>query len=197
MAHGTEHEKKQKEALRRTYRTRRKKLSAKQQVDASYGLVRTARHFRALWNCKRILSYSAIANEINPSLLTSKLNAAIYHPKIINFRTGSMQFLPASNSTHLNRLGIAEPKNNIGQLSARHFDAVLVPLLAFDRQGNRLGMGGGFYDRAFSFKLNNQPARRPLMIGIAHHFQEASKIVTEPWDIPLEVIITDRELIVF
>tara|TARA_B110000908_G_scaffold113635_1_gene133335 strand:+ start:1081 stop:1407 length:327 start_codon:yes stop_codon:yes gene_type:complete len=107
-----------------------------------------------------------------------------------------MQFLATVGNQQRNRLGILEPRNNGRQLIAQQFDAVLVPLLGFDRQGHRLGMGGGFYDRAFAFKHQGGYRKRPLLIGIAHHFQEAESLTTQSWDVPLDAIITDRELIV-
>lgn len=69
-------------------------------------------------------------------------------------------------------------------------DAMLIPLVAFDRNGSRLGRGGGFYDKILSVT-----PRRVLRIGLAHHFQEHSGLPEEPWDQKLDLIITDRELI--
>jgi 5-formyltetrahydrofolate cyclo-ligase len=57
-------------------------------------------------------------------------------------------------------------------------------------------MGGGFYDRSFAFKLRKNSTKRPLMIGLAHSFQETESAFNDPWDVPLDAIITDRELII-
>lgn len=65
------------------------------------------------------------------------------------------------------------------------FDVMLIPLVGFDRNGNRLGMGGGFYDR-FLKKLKPQCRK----IGIAHDFQEIAEIAVREWDVPLDEIIT-------
>ncbi len=73
-------------------------------------------------------------------------------------------------------------------------DIILLPLVGFDRYGNRLGMGGGFYDRTLA-RLNHCDMKRPLLIGLAHHCQEVEQLQTQSWDIPLDIIATDKELI--
>ena len=186
----------QKAILRRKFRSTRRAISESAQRKAAIELARNARSYRQLWSGTRILSYSAIAGEINPQILCDQLKASIYHPRITNYRMGRMQFLSAGGSRQRNRLGILEPRTGRDHLIAQQFDAVLVPLLAFDRQGNRLGMGGGFYDRAFAFKHQSGYRKRPLLIGLAHHSQEAESLTTQSWDVSLDAIITDQELII-
>ena len=106
-----------------------------------------------------------------------------------------MTFYPSSNPLISNRFNIIEPLAIGMPANIRHFDLILVPLVAFDRNGNRLGMGGGFYDRALAFKNHNSSLRRPRLIGVAHHFQEVDEINPQPWDVRLDAILTDRELI--
>ena len=79
-------------------------------------------------------------------------------------------------------------------MPARHIDVVLMPLLGFDETGNRLGMGGGFYDRAFAFRGQRSVCRRPLLVGLAYHWQEISGLRAQQWDVPMDAIITDREI---
>lgn len=106
-----------------------------------------------------------------------------------------MHFYPATALKSRNRFGILEPAAIGAPMPAKQFDVVLVPLVAFDRAGNRLGMGAGFYDRAMAFRLNNPKTLRPLLVGLAHHFQEVNSLNAQAWDVPLDVILTDRELI--
>ena len=68
--------------------------------------------------------------------------------------------------------------------------------MAFDPRGNRLGMGGGFYDRAFARVLRARPLR-PRLVGLAHGFQQVDSLPAEPWDIPLDAIATDATLLSF
>ncbi len=71
-------------------------------------------------------------------------------------------------------------------------DALILPLLAFDTQGQRLGMGGGFYDRSLAALRHRRRWRRPRLLGVAHGFQEVSELPREPWDVPLDGIVTEQ-----
>ena len=76
-------------------------------------------------------------------------------------------------------------------LGPEAIDLVLVPLVAFDPQRNRIGMGGGFYDRSFAFRKNpDQP--RPVLIGVAHELQKVDLLEPEPWDVQLDMVVTDQ-----
>ena len=99
-------------------------------------------------------------------------------------------------SVHANRYGIPEPRCDAAALlSATQIDLVLVPLLGFDRRGNRLGAGAGYYDRSFAFlRATTRPAQ-PLLVGIGYHFQELPELAPQSWDVPLDFVATDRELI--
>ena len=91
-----------------------------------------------------------------------------------------------------NRFGIPEPPHRRGNtLSAKQLDVIFLPLVGFDAAGNRLGMGGGFYDRT----LSQLPARnRPLLAGLAHDVQRVDKLPVQRWDIPLDAVVTDRRI---
>ena len=187
--------------IRRSIRKKRRALTQSQQFYASKALARNARKYRQLLFGQKILSYSPIGGEINPEFILSLLQAKVYLPRITHYQSGSMRFYQGEQDFNTPsygkvRLGINEPSSKGSSLSAQHLDAVLMPLVAFDRNGNRLGMGGGFYDRCFSFKLRKNNFKRPLMVGLAHRFQETETVFADPWDVPLDAIITDRELIV-
>ena len=68
---------------------------------------------------------------------------------------------------------------------------MLVPLVAVDLNGNRIGHGAGFYDKTFSF-LKSESG--PELIGLAHEFQICSSIDPEPWDVPLDLLVTENEV---
>ena len=72
-----------------------------------------------------------------------------------------------------------------------------MPLVAFDMRGNRLGMGGGYYDRTFAYLLNRRRWRRPILIGVAYEFQGVDSLTTRPWDIPLHGVATEAGLRIF
>lgn len=93
-----------------------------------------------------------------------------------------------------NHYGIPEPKGRSGLLRASELDYVLIPLVAFDRAGHRLGMGGGYYDRALSKLRKWKPV---LLIGVAHDLQEVQALEHKPWDIKLDGVVTESELMMF
>lgn len=100
-----------------------------------------------------------------------------------------------------NQFGIEEPKQEHGKhLTGAELDLVMVPLVGFDNQGNRLGMGGGFYDRTFEFKLEQDKANKhikPKLIGWAHECQKVAILPKEKWDVPLNGVITENGYLEF
>jgi 5-formyltetrahydrofolate cyclo-ligase len=182
--------------IRKSKRKLRSTLTSNERDIAERGLARVGALFPQLRNATRVLSYIPVGGEISPGSLEKSLTKAqIYQPRITSFNHGLMRFYPASARKSRNRFGILEPAAIGTPMPAMKFDVVLVPLVAFDRTGNRLGMGAGFYDRAMAFRLNNPKTSRPLLVGLAHHFQEVNSLNAQAWDVPLDVILTDRELI--
>ena len=88
----------------------------------------------------------------------------------------------------INKFGIPEP---ISQ-KVKFPDILLVPMVAFDKKLNRLGYGGGFYDRYIS-KLKVK--KKILLIGLAFSFQEVEKILTNRYDMKLDFILTEKNLL--
>jgi 5-formyltetrahydrofolate cyclo-ligase len=125
----------------------------------------------------------------------------LYVPHILSRRDGRMVFVPLEPGTALrgNAFGIAEPEHGgRGRLPLRHFDTVLVPLVGFDAQGHRLGMGAGYYDRALRQRLDRaQPFRRPRLIGIAYSVQQVARLEPAPWDVALDLVVTERGVLHF
>jgi 5-formyltetrahydrofolate cyclo-ligase len=100
----------------------------------------------------------------------------------------------APRPLRLNRFGIVEPEGP--QLaSVQRLDVVFLPLVGFDRRGVRLGMGGGYYDRAFGFLRLRRAWRAPLLVGIGYASQEVDRIAAAEHDVPLDLVITERGVI--
>ncbi len=91
----------------------------------------------------------------------------------------------------LNKFNILEPQE-ASPFPIQQLDLVIVPLVAFDKNGNRIGMGGGYYDRAFSFLKEN--FAKPKMLGLAYQFQEIAEFTPDPWDISLDGVLTETQL---
>jgi 5-formyltetrahydrofolate cyclo-ligase len=125
-----------------------------------------------------------------------RLGVHVYVPHIISVRDGAMAFVPLRPDAplHGNRFGIAEPAGGSrGRIPVRHLDTILVPLVGFDAHGRRLGMGAGFYDRALRPRLDRaQSFRRPRLIGIAYSVQQVAALDPAPWDVALDLVVTEQ-----
>ena len=72
------------------------------------------------------------------------------------------------------------------------------PLVAFDVKGTRLGMGGGFYDRAFAFRRDpGYRGDRPVLLGLGYELQRVAEQIRQPWDVPLDAAATEETLHLF
>jgi len=187
-----------KKTLRPPLIQQRKSLTKKQVDNAEKKLCYTARLnqklYKILNEASVIFSYCAFNNEISPYLLTQELSADIYLPKITNYSNSEMAFFSTEQAQTINKYGIAEPKGNSEPIGIYESDILLMPLVGFDSQGNRLGMGAGFYDRAIE-KAKQINSKTPLLIGLAYDFQQIDTITSEVWDVPLDVILTDQRVI--
>lgn len=188
----------QKYTLRKTLRSQRRSLTPKQQRLAAQGLYQTLKHSGLLLRARYIALYLGHDGEIDPRHFLAPLwrqRKQLFVPIIARTGTNSMRFAQLTPRTLLqkNKFGIAEPNAKTAKfMKAKQLSLVLLPLVAFDEMGNRIGMGGGYYDRAFSFLRNH--ARKPRLVGLAYEFQKVSELTTESWDIPLDAIATDKAL---
>jgi 5-formyltetrahydrofolate cyclo-ligase len=105
--------------------------------------------------------------------------------------------LAPGSKARRNRYGIEEPAATNRCVAPAGLDVVLVPVVGYDRRGNRLGMGAGFYDRALRRRLDARRAwRRPRLVGVAFACQELPGIAASPWDVPLDLIVTEQGVVV-
>jgi 5-formyltetrahydrofolate cyclo-ligase len=94
-----------------------------------------------------------------------------------------------------NRYGIAEPNPRHGEIiPVRQLDLVLLPLVAFDARGWRLGSGAGFYDRSLQHLRAGRRWRRPLLIGVGYECQRVPELAPDTWDVPVDAMLTERGL---
>ena len=167
-------------------------------MNAARGLAVIVANTRLFRVSRRIASYFPNDGEIDPTAVLTRiwsLGKSAYLPVLSRGIQRRLRFAPARPGMELrhNRLGIPEPIVPDRELvDARILDLILVPLVAFDTAGNRLGMGGGFYDRTFDFLHRHQHWQRPRLLGLAHDFQLVEAIEADPWDVPLAGVITDQ-----
>lgn len=190
-------------ALRRLLRRRRRELTASDRLAAEHALLKKLRRLPELLRARKVALYLPNDGEIDATRLCQWLTrrgAQVYLPVLRPFAANSLWFVRYDRQTPLvsNRFGIAEPDTRLGahqsrRLPAWALDVVLMPLVGFDGDGARIGMGGGFYDRSFAF--TRRPGPRPLLIGLAHHCQKVPTLPVQPWDVPLDAIVSDQEVV--
>lgn len=91
-----------------------------------------------------------------------------------------------------NRYRIPEPALDAETLAnPRTLDMALVPLVGFDLAGQRIGMGGGYYDRTFAYLRGAGQPRAPWLVGLAFECQKLDRLPAEPWDVPLDGVVTE------
>ena len=187
----TDHD--QRQALRRQFRAKRRALSAQQQKDHAQAIARWARGAPELQNAACIGLYMASDGEVDVAALAQALDEKGRLLALPVVGEGSeMDFYRYEREQPLaaNRFGIPEPPAGAALVDGESLDVLLVPLVAFDDQGARLGMGAGFYDR---YLARIDATRRPMTIGVAHEIQHAhSPLPTAHWDVPLDGVITEQ-----
>lgn len=182
--------------LRQQLRQTRRALSTTAQKQAAQTLARHLAAHPQFIRSQHIAVYLAADGELSLEYVIKaawRMRKQCYLP-VLQAHKASLWFLPYSPTTPLkpNRYGILEPAYHSHLVRpAWSLDLVLTPLVAFDQQGHRLGMGGGFYDRRFAY-LQHSTRHNPL-IGVAHRCQQVNNLNAQPWDIPMSAIMTDAE----
>jgi len=174
-------------------RNARKAMSLQERASASEKISETV--IRSSWfqRSKLIACYLPVPGEVDTWRIIERawrMKKRIFAPVVE--KNASLQFreITAETSLQRNEMGIFEPGEG-PVISPRSFDIVITPLVAFDSSNNRIGMGGGYFDRTFCFLLHRQKFLRPKLVGVAFACQKVEKIVPNPWDIPLFSVITE------
>jgi 5-formyltetrahydrofolate cyclo-ligase len=143
---------------------------------------------------QKIAVYFAVNGEIG---LTPLIDHALAQGKQVylpNLDQKTLRFSPYDHSQkmRINRFKLPEPDVDEDEmLNPGDLDLVLAPLVVFDADRNRIGMGGGFYDRSFAFRKNSS-IKKPLLIGVAHVLQKVDCLIPEDWDVRLDMVVTDQ-----
>lgn len=129
--------------------------------------------------------------DLMPTMQALKNQHHLYLPRLKPDTT--LDFLPWQEQAEMqaNVLGIPEPTGD-RVVSIADLDVVLMPLVGVDKQGNRLGMGAGYYDKSLA-----QASQRPYLIGVAHQCQQIEALPVDDWDIPLDALVTEQGLTVW
>lgn len=187
-----------KASLRREMRRRRRAVSRSESRQAGIRLASSLHSHPAFCRSPRVAVYLRNDGEIDTSHLIQRLRqrgVEVFLPVLHPLKKGHLAFIRYDSNTPMRRncYGIAEPDFRYGQkVPARFLSTICLPLVAFDESGNRIGMGGGYYDRTLAFC--RRPGVRPRLIGCAYEFQKLPALPADGWDIPLSAIATNARL---
>ena len=186
-----------KHEIRKPLLALRAQLSKSEQQEKSAQIVAHIKQSDVFIQSKKVAFYHSVRGEADPQGLLSSTSDSqkFYLPLLSVDKSQGLIFAPIDQNTQYknNAFSIPEPiVETHTLLDAKELDLVIMPLLGFDLTGNRLGMGGGYYDRCFSFKHSN--TTKPILIGFAYDFQKIEALITEPWDIGLDMIATESGL---
>ncbi len=190
-------------SLRRQLRERRKAVGAHFRHVASSALVRLALRHRLLAKGRRIGIYMPAKSEIDVIPLRDRalaMQAHCFLPIVPSRGRKKMWFsqLGKQSSWVLNRYGIPEYRHPLAKrVRVQNLDLLFMPLLGFDSHGFRLGMGGGYYDASLAHLTRVRSWRRPWVVGVAFSIQEVGRLPSDPWDIPMDAVLTERAYRVF
>lgn len=186
-------------AVRRRLRAQRNELPAEARLTASRAVAQHLADCPAFSAATRVAGYWAVRGELPLAHIPAGMR-----------QRGTSYFLPLLGSGHdlrfaawqpgddivANRYGIPEPDVEPGALlDAKDMDLILLPLVGFDRSGQRLGSGAGYYDRTLEFLRDRDHPSSPRLIGVAYAMQELPAIAAAPWDVPLDAVVTEAGII--
>ena len=190
---------KSRSTLRQSLRNKRRSLSLKQQHLHARKLAKNLKHYRSFNNLQHIAFYLAEDGEMSADAaikLAWKKGKSVYLP-VISPYANELYFAPYTPNSKMktNRFGISEPAVRLNKCKRAHqLQLIFMPLVGFDETGNRLGMGGGFYDRSLHFRQHQKSWKTPKLIGFAHECQKLEQVPVEEWDIPVDGIVTEARL---
>jgi len=185
--------------LRKYLRHQRVLLSASNRIHFNHLINQHLVNSKLLIRCSSIASYLATNTEVDllpmikvcsdrrvPHFLpvTQKNHRLLFH----HYRCGE--------HVYPNKYGILEPALQQPR-QAKFVAAIILPLVGFDAEGNRLGMGGGYYDRTLAFSRDINCRQRPILIGAAYQLQKVDRIHSNNWDIPLDAAVTEEGITLF
>lgn len=182
-------------ALRSGLRARRRAIPAAQRIAAAEALAARVLALSFLPTEGHVAGYWAMDGEIALHVLQLRLPAPLRYCLPLLSDDGRLRFAPWSPGAPLlsNRHGIPEPDVPASaHLAPEEMALVLVPLVGFDAHGQRLGMGGGWYDRSFAFRKAPALPPPPWLVGAGFQAQQVEALDAAPWDVALDAVCTEQ-----
>jgi len=177
--------------LRRTLRQRRAALTKQQQLTAAADLQRAVSQLTAWNTATRIALYIASDGEIDPALLAQQARESdkdVFLPVIGPDKSLAFALWQPQDTLKDNHYNIPEPMPDAKRCELAQLDILFLPLVGWDEGGRRLGMGGGFYDRALTTDSG------PVLVGLAHECQRLERVPVTEQDVSMDFVATNAAL---
>ena len=184
--------------IRSRIRAARNAASQRSRLQWSQTACELALQIEAFKKSERVGAYQAFDSEADPvGLMTSAIEQGkqVYVPVVVG-KAKPLRFAPWHPELEMkpNRFGIDEPANTTNWIDAQELDFVVTPLVAFDEKCNRIGVGGGFYDRTFEFLNEPGNQKSVMLVGFAFELQKLDAIEPQPWDVRLDAVVTQSSV---
>lgn len=179
--------------LRQAIRIQRRAISNNNREKYSRTLAHQVKKIANFNTRQKIALYLPNDGEIDTKYILKFLKNSgnrLYLPVLFGKK---LKFSKIGKNFRKNRFGILEPKNN-QVLNANRINIIFMPLVGFDENKNRIGMGGGFYDQTLSFKKRQQYFKQPKLYGLAFDCQKVEQLTPKPWDVTLDAVITPSKI---
>lgn len=188
---------KNKSRIRACLTLKRRKLDALLQKQASARICEKLQNYSTFQAASTVALYSAVDGEPDIFPLVSAIDKNWVLPVLID--SVQMDFVTFLQKNELvkGRYGILQPKDATRKIEAREIDLILLPMVAFDMLGNRIGRGAGHYDRALAFLSDDSQVKKPHLVGVAYEFQKIENSESDPWDIRLNSAVTEEQFYEF
>lgn len=189
----------QRQQLRQQLLQRRDALSDSAKQHAAKQLAEHCLQLPEVQQARAIGLYKSVRGELGTQALLNALLAQqkqLAVPVLHPFTAGNLLMLSYNANTQWvnNKFGIPEPRLRCPDVvPLEQLDLLLIPLVGFDRHGNRLGMGGGFYDRTLA-RWHHGELPNLQVFGLAHDCQQVDPLPAASWDVPLNGVITPSQL---
>jgi len=193
----------ERQQIRQEIKAKRAALTAEQRKSANHLIAEQIIAAAIFKKSQKIACYMAKDAEVDLSAVIEvifSLDKHCYLPLVRQDKPGYLHFVEycANDKLQSGSFGILEPIFDSQKIiKPDDLDLVLLPVVAFDSKGNRLGTGGGYYDRTFALCHPESSEGSPLLIGAAYACQEVPQIKPHPWDVKLHGVVTEEEFRIF
>jgi 5-formyltetrahydrofolate cyclo-ligase len=183
--------------IRKHIRAQRRSLSKTDHGSRSRLAARAVAGLPMFRAGKRVALYLPFDRETDTAALIAaarRRGVRVFVPVIVDRRHSRIRFYPLDGRTRRGVFGIAVPSSLARPLPSRWLNLIVIPLVGVDAAGRRLGMGGGFYDRALDFRRRRHHWPGPHLVGLAFDCQRTDSNFAEPWDLSLDSLATESGL---